>query len=145
MLRWNEQFETGHALIDTQHKMLIGYINRLEGMSRITNPTREEAEFFLQLVEFIEVYINVHFTHEESCMARCHCPVYQENKSAHLQFKKVFSGFKEHFKIHGFRPDYIAELHQTCSNWIEQHILRVDVKIKLCRKEEDDGIKPDPE
>jgi len=32
MLQWSEQFETGHSLIDTQHKMLITYINRLEGI-----------------------------------------------------------------------------------------------------------------
>jgi len=135
VLRWNEQFETGHALIDTQHKMLIGYINRLEGMARITNPTREEVEFFFQLVEFIETYVNVHFSQEESCMERHQCPAYQENKTAHAHFVEFFRGFKQHFQAHGFRPDVVADLYNSCSTWIQQHILHVDVQLKPCLKQ----------
>lgn len=112
--------------------MLIGYINRLEGKS--ASPTRRARSwsFFFRLVEFIETYVSVHFSHEESCMVRHKCPAYQENKFAHAHFKEFFGGFKQHFVTHGFRQDVVTELHNSCSAWIQDHILRVDVQLKPC-------------
>jgi hemerythrin len=132
MLRWNDQFETGHSLIDTQHKMLISYINRLEGMSCITNPSREEVEFFVQLVNFIETYIEVHFKQEEECMNSYRCPVHRENKAAHEAFLSFFRKFKRHFELDGYRPAVLKELHDSCSSWIQQHILQIDTQLKPC-------------
>ena len=132
MLRWSEQFETGHSLIDTQHKMLITYINRLEGMSRITNPTRQEVEFFLQLVSFMESYVDVHFKEEENCMHSYKCPAHEDNKEAHRKFLVFFRQFKRQFEIQGFCQKVIQELHDFCSTWIQGHILQIDMQIKPC-------------
>jgi hemerythrin len=132
MLLWSEQFETGHSLIDTQHKMLITYINRLEGMARTTNPNRQEVEFFLQLVGFMETYIDVHFKHEEECMDSYKCPLHQENKEAHRKFLIFFRQFKRHFETEGFRPEVLLELHESCSTWIKEHIMQIDVQLKPC-------------
>jgi hemerythrin len=30
MFQWNEEIATGVALVDSQHRMLISYVNRLE-------------------------------------------------------------------------------------------------------------------
>ena len=135
MLRWSEQFETGQSLLDTQHKMLISYINRLEGMSRNTNPNRQEVEFFLQLVGFMETYIDVHFKQEEKCMESYRCPAHQQNKAAHREFLIFFRKFKRHFETEGFRPEVLLELHKSCSAWIQEHILRIDVQLKPCVSE----------
>jgi hemerythrin len=132
MLQWTEQFETGHAQIDYQHKMLIGYINQLEGMSRITNPSRQEVEFILKLVDFVESYTVEHFQNEEGCMARHRCPSYQQNKAAHDKFLQFFRSFKQRFGTEGCRPEVIQELHDACSSWIQEHILQIDVKLKDC-------------
>ena len=132
MLRWSEQFETGHALIDTQHKMLVNYINRLEGMSRTTNPNRQEVEFYVQLVNFMETYIDVHFKFEEECMESYRCPAHQKNKEAHRKFLVFFRQFKRHFEAEGCRPAVLLELHESCSNWIQQHIMQIDVQLKPC-------------
>ena len=132
MLRWSEKFETGHSLIDTQHQMLISYINRLEGLARNTNPSRQEVEFFVQLISFMETYVAVHFDHEECCMARHKCPAYQENKDAHGKFLEFFRAYKHRFETEGCRPDLLTELHEACSSWIQQHILRIDVQLKPC-------------
>jgi hemerythrin len=132
MLQWTEQFETGDPDIDSQHKMLIDYINRLEEMSRTTNPDRTEAEFLLNLVDFVENYTKVHFSHEENCMARHRCPAYEKNKSAHQEFLQFFQRFKYRFENEGCRPDILKELHDTCSAWIQGHILRIDTQLKPC-------------
>jgi hemerythrin len=132
MLNWTEQFETGHPLIDTQHKMLITYINRLEGISRNTNPTLPEVQFCLQLVAFMETYIAVHFSQEENCMHQCHCPVYEENKSAHRQFLVFYRQFKDRFETEGCNPQVLQELHESCQSWIQDHIMQIDVQIRPC-------------
>ena len=132
MLLWTEKFETGHALIDSQHKMLVRYINRLDGLSRITNPSRQEAEFCIQLIGFLDTYITVHFAQEENCMERYNCPAQQENKKAHQDFLQFFQKFKKRFDAEGCRPDIMMELHGACSSWIQQHILKIDCQLTPC-------------
>ena len=130
MLQWTAQFETGQADIDSQHKTLIDYINQLEEMAHTTNPDRTEVEFVIRLMDFLECYADVHFKHEESCMARHRCPAYQENKNAHARFLEFFQQFKKRFTTEGCRPEVLKELHDTCNSWIQNHILNVDLQIK---------------
>ena len=132
MLLWNEQFETGHPLIDTQHRMLISYINRLEDLARNTSPSQVEVGLFLRFTEFLETYILTHFREEEDCMNRFKCPVHAENKSAHQAFLEFFRKFKLRLEVEGYRPEVVQELHDSCSAWIQQHILRIDVQLKPC-------------
>jgi len=132
MLPWTDKFETGDAIIDSQHKTLIGYINRLEGLSHTTNFERKEAEFIVNLVDFMEIYTVAHFNHEEGCMARHRCPAYQVNKNAHTQFLEFFAHFKRRFAAEGCRPDVLQELHDSCHDWIQKHILHIDIQLKPC-------------
>jgi hemerythrin len=132
MLQWTEKFETGDSVIDSQHKTLISYINRLEGVSRTTNLDRQEAEFLLNLVDFVELYTAAHFQHEEGCMLRHRCPVYDENKNAHTLFLEFFRNFKRRFETEGCRPEVLRELHDKCSDWIQKHILHIDLQLRPC-------------
>jgi hemerythrin len=132
MLQWTEKFETGHPQIDFQHKMLMNYINKLDGISHTTNPTRQEVEFIINLVDFVEKYTTEHFKHEESCMKRHHCVAYTENKFAHQAFSRYFVEFKRRLANEGCRPEVLRDLHETCTAWIRSHILTIDVKLKDC-------------
>ena len=132
MLMWSEQFATGHPLVDTQHRMLISYINRLEDLARNTNPSRVEVELFLRFIEFLETYILTHFREEEECMIRFKCPVHAQNRMAHRAFLDFFRTFKLRLEVEGYRHEVVQELHDSCSAWIQQHILRIDVQLKPC-------------
>jgi len=132
MLQWTEKFETGYPEIDSQHKRLVEYINELESLAYTTNPDRQEAEFIVNLVDFVEAYTATHFKHEEDCMARHRCPAYSENQAAHESFLRFFRGFKQRFEAEGSRPEVLKELHDVCSGWIQTHILKVDVQLKQC-------------
>jgi hemerythrin len=133
MLNWNEKFETGHSLMDAQHRMLISYVNRLEELSGNTNPSREEAELFLRFIEFLEDYVMMHFKEEEECMYRFRCPAHKDNQRAHSEFLDFFRGFKLQFKIEGYRPDLVKELFDACVAWIKRHILLIDVQLRPCQ------------
>ena len=93
MVPWNEKFSTGSSELDLQHRTLINNINHLEQMLTTTNLTREECEFLIHLVDFLETYADTHFNFEEQCMERYRCPAHQKNKQAHNQFR----GFVQHF------------------------------------------------
>ncbi len=137
MILWDKQMETGSRTIDEQHRMLINNLNHLECMLNATNPTREECEFLIQLVNFLESYAEKHFRFEEQCTERYRCPMHAKNKDAHGMFLTLFQRFKERCKTEGLRPDMIRALHQTLSLWIQEHIVKIDTQLKPCLKEGD--------
>jgi len=134
MVLWNEQFVTGSSKLDLQHRTLINNINHLEEMLTTTNLTREECEFVIHLVDFLENYADTHFNFEEQCMARYRCPAHVKNKQAHEQFRVFFQHFKERYKAEGFRREILLGLHKTLNLWIEEHILQVDTQLRPCIK-----------
>ena len=130
MLHWSEQFETGDALIDSQHRMLITYFNSLSEVSRSTNLSPEEIGLLLRFIEFLEDYMIMHFKAEENCMNRFRCPAYHDNKRAHTEFLDFFRSFKLRLDSLGCRPELVKELQVSCNAWIKHHILRIDVQLK---------------
>ena len=133
MLDWNEQFETGHSVIDSQHRMLIAYINRLEELSGNSHPSHDEVELFARFLEFLENYIVTHFTEEEGCMFRFRCPAHKDNLVAHSEFLDFFRGFKLRLEIEGYSSEAVRELYAACVAWIIRHILRIDVQLRSCQ------------
>jgi len=132
MLDWNAKFETGHPEIDAQHKLLITYVNGLAGMCHVTNPDRRQIEFILNFVDFVEQYTISHFQLEERCMESYRCPIHKENQAAHGKFLQLFKDFKLRVDKEGWHSGLLAEFHQRCREWIENHILKIDVQIKPC-------------
>jgi hemerythrin len=135
MIEWSEKFETGHSTMDAEHRMLISYFNRLEEMAHVAHPTKDELEMFLHFVDFLENYIGMHFHDEEGLMKRFRCPAHKKNQEAHAEFKAFYHNFTERLKQEGCRPEMIKQLHQYCNQWIQGHILHVDVQMKPCQRE----------
>ena len=133
MLDWNEKFETGHSVIDSQHRMLIAYINRLEELSVSSHPSKEEIELFFRFMDFLENYIITHFTEEEGCMLRFRCPAHKDNMIAHTEFVDFFRGFKLRLQIEGYSSEAVRELYAACVAWILRHILRIDIQLRPCQ------------
>src|SRR6185312_9161855 len=127
MIVWDEKLKTGSDEIDKQHQGLIDQINQLELMLTETNPTKEECEFLIHLVTFLEAYTKEHFQFEEDCMERHRCPAHAKNKLAHAEFMKFFEQFRESYHHQGFRPEIVRTLHEAMSMWIKGHILQVDM------------------
>jgi hemerythrin len=145
MLEWNEKFETGHSVIDSQHRMLIAYINRLEELSGNSHASNYEIELFSRFIEFLENYILTHFAEEEDCMFRFRCPAHKDNRIAHTEFLDFFRGFKLRIEIEGYSPEVVRELYAACVAWILRHILRIDVQLRPCQTPFYAPDKPDPE
>lgn len=132
MIIWDEQFATGSDALDQQHRVLINNLNLLESMLTETNPTREQGEFLIHLVDFLESYAHTHFSFEEQCMEKYRCPAHARNKQEHEQFLKFLREFKERCRAEGLRVDVLQGLYQRLGSWVEGHILTVDTRLKPC-------------
>ncbi len=132
MLIWSEQFATGSPTIDEQHQQLIGHVNLLDALLHRTNPSRTDIEVVCQFLNFLDDYLESHFSYEEQCMENYRCPAHGQNKQAHEQFKQMFRRYKENSVREGFRLELLLELNKTMHAWIQDHILRVDVTLKPC-------------
>ena len=132
MLVWNENFAAGHKTLDKQHQVLFENVNRLESLLDQTNLNLQETEFILSLVNYLESYVQDHFKLEEQCMESYRCPMHSKNLDAHRQFLLAVVDYKKKFQASGFRSEVMRELHQFMQNWLQQHIMRIDVQLKSC-------------
>jgi len=111
---------------------LFDNVNRLEGLLDQTNFNRQEMEFILSIVNFLESYAKEHFKLEEECMNRFNCPVHQINQEAHRHFLVAVETYQNKCRTHGFRLEVLKELHQFMHDWLKHHIMGIDVQLKSC-------------
>jgi hemerythrin len=134
MILWNNQFETGNEKLDEQHRLLIDNINLLGEQLHSTNPTKQQLEFAIQLVDYLEAYANIHFKGEEQCMASYRCPVHAENQREHERFRGFIHDYRRLCEVEGFKVDLLRNLHQVMRAWITDHILKIDTQLRPCIK-----------
>jgi len=127
-MKWSEEFATGDAHIDDQHKMLFKMAEDFEA-------TLDEGmgeHVYSDLLESLDLYARTHFGFEEGLMERYHCPASLRNKEAHARFVEILSGFRQRYAVMGFdRTDALA-LVGTLERWLANHISRLDVQLRAC-------------
>ncbi len=132
MIHWSKEFETGSAKLDQQHRALIDNINLLKAQLDHTHPTREELEFAVGLVNYLEMYANIHFDAEEKCMERYRCPAHANNQQEHERFRGFIRDYRKLCQAEGFKVELLKSLHGVIRGWIEEHILKVDTRLRSC-------------
>ncbi len=82
---FTKRLETGNSIIDTEHKELILAVNKLldacskgEGRSSVDGT-----------IQFLNNYVNEHFSHEEQLQRQSHYPGMAAHKAFHEQYKKT--------------------------------------------------------
>lgn len=129
MISWNTSLETGHAMVDNDHKQLIAQLNALsdalhrgEGRDQITG-----------MIVFLNSYAREHFAREEAHMQRVGCSAFEENRRAHGQFVAKLDGWVEKLRAAGASTSLVLEVHREASAWIRNHIIGCDCKLRGCR------------
>lgn len=133
-LNWEEHYSTEVSSIDRQHQKLFQYINKLE--SCIKNNVFEGTEVD-NILDFLGTYTKVHFDHEEFCMNDLKCPVSGKNKKAHDSFITFFMNFQSNYNSSDElekKKSEIISLHKMAEDWLINHICRIDIHIKSCKK-----------
>jgi hemerythrin-like metal-binding protein len=131
MLTWNEKFATGSVLVDTQHRMLIDKINELEKLLDGPPPPKAACDL---LLNFLGTYVGTHFKFEEGCMERLRCPAHAQNQKAHAAFLDWFAEIQGRYLVEGPKPQLLRSLQVFASEWIQNHILTVDINLRTCAK-----------
>ena len=132
MIKWTKKFETGSARLDQQHRLLIDNINLLKDLLDTPSLSKQEREFSVFLIDYLEAYANIHFTGEERCMEAYRCPVHALNQQEHQRFREYIQDYRKQRESEGFTVERLRKLHRFMRGWIVEHILKIDTQLKPC-------------
>lgn len=128
-LIWKSGYTTGVPEMDEQHQKVFGLLNELEEMVARGEYDSPKVDAHLNK---LGTHITRHFSDEECCMERAHCPMALKNKQEHEEFLNQFVDLTSRFS----RDKSLAmlgELHKTAENWLHEHIAFVDIHLRSCQ------------
>ena len=118
ILNWVPELETGIAEIDTQHKRILDYINRLYEL-RQTHDRVGLGEVISEMVD----YTMSHFAFEESMIESAVYMFAGPHKRVHELFTRKVAEMQSRFEG---GEDVTEELHGMLSRWLFNHIRNED-------------------
>lgn len=124
---WNDSMSTGVAEVDQQHQELIAMLNALSDAMR-SGKGKEEIE---KILIFAGEYAQKHFECEERYFAHYQCPAGPQNKAGHEHFIARFTELMDNFREQGRSFALAMKIYNELSNWLVQHILGVDTKLRI--------------
>ncbi len=124
---WDSSFSTGHKATDLQHQILIDILNELI----VVLETEHVEEKFIHVLDRLQHYAEWHFHREEKCMMEYQCPASEENKIAHMNFLRNILTVREKSRD-GISIELVRELYDDLSNWLVNHIKKVDCTLNEC-------------
>ena len=127
-MKWSEQYSTGIAHLDEQHKLLFRMAERLREILADQGGMR----LYAQWLDVLDTYAGSHFEYEEGCMHRLQCPAGGANKAAHAQFQETVATFHRRYADRGYTVADARELVEFLEAWLTDHIARIDVQLRPC-------------
>lgn len=128
MLPWNSDLETGHALIDAEHREYFRQLDELE--AAIERGVGQEQ--MTQLIVTLQKYVLGHFSREEAHMSRVGCRAHGANCAAHREFARKFEGWIELLTLGNAPLSLVADIQRESAAWILAHITSIDCKLRDC-------------
>jgi len=134
---WNENFATGIALIDEQHRQLVHLINKLASHLSHGSSDIQMAEVFAELV----AYAGHHFkTEEQIWQPRFQDdPWYTAHKRSHDSFLPKAQQIQNHLQGTSYEK-VLEEILKFLVNWLVFHILDNDRRMAKAIRALDDGL-----
>ncbi|MFT3782531.1 MAG: hemerythrin family protein [Nibricoccus sp.] len=127
MIQWTDTLATGHAVVDADHRKLIDSLNQLEESLR----NGAGKENIPNILKFLDTYTREHFAREEAHMKAVGCPAYQENCREHALLVSRLDTWLERLG-QGASITLVLEVHREIANWIRNHIIKTDCKLRGC-------------
>ncbi|WP_019554442.1 bacteriohemerythrin [Propionispira raffinosivorans] len=90
IVTWTDEFSVGIPKFDEEHKKLVTMINNLHAAMKEGRGKDTMEELLLGLTK----YVNTHFSHEETLMAKYNYPNYEKHKKIHDDFKAKVIEYK---------------------------------------------------
>ena len=122
---WTEDWATGNAEIDAQHKQLFIAINNLldactsgQGRTRLS-----------ETLDFLIDYTLKHFKDEEKLQQQCNYPDHQNHKKLHEGFKTTVEDLAKQLRESGPSVALVSKVNYSIGDWLVNHIKREDKRI----------------
>lgn len=124
LIEWRDEFKTGIASVDYEHRNMIVTINDLHGDTAIH---RDKPAVESVLGE-IHAGISAHFALEEKVMREMGYPAYAAHKSEHEALLDEISAVLAQVR-NDPDFDYQDSLRETLRHWFGDHFKNADAKL----------------
>jgi hemerythrin len=123
-IKWDESYSVGVPILDDQHKILIGLINRLELIEQGDGDLNE-------IMDKLDWYVREHFSLEESMLKDVGYASLKAHITEHRDFEKWLHSAQSHMASGGFAGSIVAtSIRDHLQDWLMKHILEVDMDYK---------------
>jgi len=122
---WTPDLETGHAVIDNQHKQWIAAVNALFEAHK-SGKGRKEVE---QTMAFFVDYTIKHFNDEEELQQRYGYPAHPAHKQIHAEFKGSAREMASALYRSASTEEAISDVCLTMGRWVMNHIKAEDFQM----------------
>lgn len=132
MFQWNEEYKMNVDEIDIQHKKLFEIGNRAYQVYKSIDVLNRHREI-VEILNELKAYIIYHFSCEEAYLINIQSDNLDNHKRAHKLFIDRVEALIQELKDMGENREYdeettfIAEILYFIFEWIDMHILKVDV------------------
>lgn len=115
----------GIEAIDNQHAELF---NRMETLVEacVAGSGNEEV---LRTIDFLNDYVNTHFTAEEDLQIQYGYPDYSAHKLQHMLFLHRLEQFKTEIAEKGVGVNIVLNINQMLIEWVRNHIMDDDYRL----------------
>jgi len=122
---FDSSLETGHSLIDEQHKRFIRAVNDFCSACL----SGKGSEEIMKTMDFLEEYTGEHFAAEEQLQLDYHYPDYNRHRQSHESFKRIVKELKEKLENQENMQKLTLEITGKIADWLIAHITTQDKKI----------------
>lgn len=125
MFLWKDEYCTGIAVIDEQHKELFNIATRIYELLK-NDMYIDKYNKIINVVEELKDYTVMHFKAEEEYLLTIKYKKFFSHKIQHDDFIKKFNDIDLN-KIDNGQDEYIEETFKFVTEWIIDHILKTDM------------------
>jgi hemerythrin len=120
---WSKIYETGHPVVDGQHRKLFKLINDLN-----IALSQDDSKFMINdSIDKLSAYVITHFKTEEDLMKATSYPDYIFHKQEHDNLKEQTEKLIKLFTLG--KVDLTATISKFLSDWLKHHIQGIDMKM----------------
>lgn len=121
-IAWKKELELGNEMIDTQHRMLVLLLKKLD----IALSNRLDQKVVMGILLEIKKFTEFHFLSEENLMAELHYPGLLEHERIHSELLAQLNVFIAQINRNQEAPQTILPQIVT---WVANHVVSEDLKI----------------
>lgn len=120
---WSKLYETGHPVVDGQHRNLFKLINNFN----LETTEKESIHILNEAMETLSAYVGTHFKTEEDLMKATSYPDYILHKQEHDNLKEQAEKLIKLYRLG--KVDLTATISKFLSDWLKHHIQEIDKKM----------------